>query len=84
MVLLVNLFVFVFFYTFLTVLPIYTLQELGGTESQGGLLISLFLLSAIITRPFSGAIVERFGKKKNGDCLNGVIRPFFFSVYADS
>lgn len=50
MVLLVNLFVFVFFYTFLTVLPIYTLQELGGTESQGGLLISLFLLSAIITR----------------------------------
>lgn len=64
MVLLVNLFVFVFFYTFLTVLPIYTLQELGGTESQGGLLISLFLLSAIITRPFSGAIVERFGKKR--------------------
>nr|WGD69852.1 MFS transporter [Bacillus subtilis] len=53
MVLLVNLFVFVFFYTFLTVLPIYTPQELGGTESQGGLLISLFLLSAIITRPFS-------------------------------
>lgn len=64
MVLLVNLFVFVFFYTFLTVLPIYTAQELGGTESQGGLLISLFLLSAIITRPFSGAIVERFGKKR--------------------
>ncbi|MCG8396451.1 MFS transporter [Bacillus atrophaeus] len=64
MVVLVNLFVFVFFYTFLAVLPIYMIQELGGTESQGGLLISLFLLSAIITRPFSGAIIERFGKKK--------------------
>lgn len=64
MVVLVNLFVFVFFYTFLTVLPIYMMQELGGTESQGGLLISLFLLSAIFTRPFSGAIIERFGKKR--------------------
>ena len=62
MVVLVNLFVFVFFYTFLAVLPIYMIQELGGSESQGGLLISLFLLSAIITRPFSGAIIERFGK----------------------
>ncbi|ADP34147.1 MFS transporter [Bacillus atrophaeus] len=64
MVVLVNLFVFVFFYTFLAVLPIYMIQELGGTESQGGLLISLFLLSAIITRPFSGPIIERFGKKR--------------------
>ncbi|WP_324636327.1 MFS transporter [Bacillus velezensis] len=64
MVVLVNLFVFVFFYTFLAVLPIYMIQELGGSESQGGLLISLFLLSAIITRPFSGAIIERFGKKR--------------------
>ncbi len=64
MVVLVNLFVFVFFYTFLAVSPIYMIQELGGSESQGGLLISLFLLSAIITRPFSGAIIERFGKKR--------------------
>ncbi|MGV2516536.1 UNVERIFIED_CONTAM: MFS transporter, partial [Bacillus subtilis] len=64
MVLLVNLFVFVFSYTFFTVLPLYTLQELGATESQGGILIRLFLLSAIITRPLSGAIVERFGKKR--------------------
>ncbi|UTL72322.1 MFS transporter [Bacillus halotolerans] len=64
MVVLVNLFVFVFFYTFLTVLPIYMMQDLGGTESQGGLLISLFLLSAIFTRPFSGPIIERFGKKR--------------------
>lgn len=64
MVVLMNLFIFVYFYALLTILPVYTMQELGGTESQGGLLISGFLLSAIFARPFSGAIIERFGKKE--------------------
>ena len=63
MVVLVNLFVFVFFYTFL-VLPIYMIQELGGSESQGGLLISLFLLSAIITRPFQGRLLNGSARKE--------------------
>ncbi|XYR61073.1 MFS transporter [Bacillus amyloliquefaciens] len=84
MVVLVNLFVFVFFYTFLAVLPIYMIQELGGSESQGGLLISLFLLSAIITRPFSGAIIERFGKKRMTIVSLGAVRPVFLSVFADT
>ncbi|EME73447.1 MFS transporter [Bacillus sonorensis] len=64
MVVLINLFIFVYFYAFLTVLPVYTMQELGGSESQGGLLISGFMLSAIFARPFSGAVIERFGKKR--------------------
>ncbi|MBU8788965.1 MULTISPECIES: MFS transporter [Bacillus] len=64
MVVLMNLFIFVYFYALLTILPVYTMQELGDTESQGGLLISGFLLSAIFARPFSGAIIERFGKKR--------------------
>ena len=64
MVVLVNLFVFVFFYTFLAVLPIYMIQELGGSESQGGLLISLFLLSAIITRPFQGQLLNGSARKE--------------------
>ena len=64
MVVLVNLFVFVFFYTFLAVLPIYMIQELGGSESQGGLLISLFLLSAIITRPFQGRLLNGSARKE--------------------
>ncbi|WP_307892716.1 MFS transporter [Bacillus swezeyi] len=64
MVVLINLFIFVYFYALLTVLPVYTMQELGGSESEGGLLISGFMLSAIFARPFSGAVIERFGKKR--------------------
>ncbi|MGE6630319.1 MFS transporter [Bacillus sp. NPDC077027] len=64
MIVLVNLFTFISFYALLTLLPIYTIDVLNGTESQGGLLVTIFLLSAILTRPFSGAIIERFGKKR--------------------
>ncbi|MEW3993487.1 MFS transporter [Bacillus altitudinis] len=64
MIVLVNLFTFTSFYALLTLLPIYTMDELNGTESQGGLLVTVFLLSAIVTRPFSGAIIEKFGKKR--------------------
>lgn len=64
MVVLINLFIFVYFYALLTVLPVYAMQELGGSESEGGLLISGFMLSAIFARPFSGAVIERFGKKR--------------------
>ncbi|NPC94417.1 MFS transporter [Bacillus sp. WMMC1349] len=64
MVVLMNLFTFIYFYASLTILPVYTLQELGGTESEAGLLISAFMLSAILARPFSGALIDRFGKKQ--------------------
>lgn len=64
MVVLINLFIFVYFYALLTVLPVYAMQELGGSESEGGLLISGFMLSAIFARPFSGAVIERFGKRE--------------------
>lgn len=37
MVVLINLFIFVYFYALLTVLPVYAMQELGGSESEGGL-----------------------------------------------
>lgn len=59
-----NLFVFIVFYALLTLLPIYVTDALGGSESQAGLIITTFLLSAIIVRPFSGKLIDRFGKKK--------------------
>ncbi|MDP4552207.1 MFS transporter [Alkalihalobacillus macyae] len=59
-----NLFVFIVFYALLTLLPIYVTDALGGSESQAGLIITIFLLSAIIIRPFSGKLIDRFGKKK--------------------
>ncbi|MDM5299700.1 MFS transporter [Bacillus pumilus] len=64
MIVLVNLFTFTSFYALLTLLPIYTIDELNGTGTQSGLVVTVFLLSAIVTRPFSGSIIEKFGKKR--------------------
>jgi MFS family permease len=42
-------------------LPAY-LTELGGAEYKG-LIISLFTLTAMISRPFSGKLADKFGRK---------------------
>ncbi|MGG1630377.1 MFS transporter [Rossellomorea sp. NRS-1567] len=59
-----NFFIFLVFYSLLTVLPLYVIDVLHGTEGQAGLATTVFLLSAIIVRPFSGKIIELLGKKK--------------------
>ncbi|WP_198080068.1 MFS transporter [Acinetobacter calcoaceticus] len=58
-----NLFLFIYYYALLTILPLYILKELSGSISQAGLALTLFLVSSIITRPFSGLIIDRLGKK---------------------
>ncbi|ANU14975.1 major facilitator family transporter [Planococcus halocryophilus Or1] len=57
-------FVFVVFYALLTYMPLYVLNDLKGTATEAGLVISVFLLSAIIMRFLSGMILEKFGKKR--------------------
>ncbi|KGX92349.1 MFS transporter [Pontibacillus halophilus JSM 076056 = DSM 19796] len=59
-----NFFVFLVFYGLLTTLPIYVVDRLQGTESQAGLIVTIFLLAAILVRPFSGKLLEAFGKKR--------------------
>jgi len=59
-----NFFIFLVFYSLLTILPLYVIDELHGTEGEAGLATTIFLLSAIIIRPFSGKIIELLGKKK--------------------
>lgn len=59
-----NLFLFIYYFAMLTVLPIYIMQDLGGTVKEAGLALTLFLVSSIAIRPFSGLIVERLGKKR--------------------
>ncbi|WP_052000922.1 MFS transporter [Gracilibacillus halophilus] len=61
---LVNLFIFTTFYSLLTTLPLYVIYQIGGTEAQGGLVVTAMLIAAIIMRPFSGQLLERFGKKR--------------------
>lgn len=57
-------FIFTVFYALLTFLPIYVMNELGGTASQGGMAVSVFLVSAIIMRFFAGMILEKYGKRR--------------------
>lgn len=59
-----NFFIFVVFYALLTILPIYVLDELHGTNAQAGLVVTTLLLAGVLVRPFSGKLLQDFGKKK--------------------
>lgn len=59
-----NLFLFIFYFAQTAILPIYIVNDLGGSLSQAGLAMTLFMASAIAVRPFSGLIIEKLGAKK--------------------
>ncbi|AZU63774.1 MFS transporter [Neobacillus mesonae] len=59
-----NFFVFFSFYILLVTLPTFALDELHTSASKAGLMTTIFLLSAIITRPIAGQWLERAGNKK--------------------
>lgn len=58
-----NFLVFTMFYYLLVTLPIYALQDLKVSSSAVGLITTVFLISAIITRPFSGKWMGTLGKR---------------------
>jgi MFS family permease len=59
-----NFFLFLTFYILLVTLPIFTLQEFDSNASQAGLMTTVFLLSAIISRPLAGQWLERGSNRK--------------------
>ena len=59
-----NFFLFLTFYILLVTLPIYALQEFHSSAAQAGLMTTVFLLSAIVSRPLAGQWLERAGNKK--------------------
>ncbi|MCH1627654.1 MFS transporter [Fredinandcohnia quinoae] len=59
-----NFFVFLTFYYLLVTLPVYSLNELHTTKLEAGLVVTVFLFSAIIIRPFAGQWIEAKGKRK--------------------
>ncbi|WP_347454769.1 MFS transporter [Acinetobacter thermotolerans] len=58
-----NLFLFTYYFAQIAILPIYITNELGGTVKQAGLALTLFLVSSIAIRPFTGLIIEKIGQK---------------------
>lgn len=77
--------VFMAFYTLLTTLPIYVINNLQGTEAQGGLIVTVMLVAAIIIRPFSGKILEKAGKK-NGLIISVILfaATMFFYMWIEN
>ncbi|MCM3115117.1 MFS transporter [Neobacillus sp. MER 74] len=59
-----NFFLFLTFYVLLVTLPIYAIQEFDSNASQAGLMTTVFLISAIISRPLAGQWLEKAGHKK--------------------
>ena len=59
-----NLSVFIVFYGLVTTLPLYAIGVLNRTDEEAGLLMTVFLISAIVVRPFTGKILDVAGKRK--------------------
>ncbi|WP_370456056.1 MFS transporter [Sporosarcina sp. ANT_H38] len=59
-----NISVFIVFYGLVTTLPLYAIGVLNRTDEEAGLLMTVFLLSAIVVRPFTGKILDIAGKRK--------------------
>ncbi|MCM3109570.1 MFS transporter [Lederbergia lenta] len=55
-------FLFTGFYMLYPTLPLY-IKQLGGNESQVGLAMGTFMLSAVILRPIIGGLLDRFGRR---------------------
>ncbi len=54
------------------VLPLFVVQELRGAESQVGMIMGAFAISAVLTRPLSGQLVSLWSRKSGlslGTCI---------------
>ncbi|TQR20123.1 MFS transporter [Psychrobacillus vulpis] len=59
-----NFSIFIIFYGLVSALPLYATDILSRSDEDAGLLMTIFLISAIIVRPFSGKILDLVGKRK--------------------
>ncbi|MDP4103545.1 MAG: MFS transporter [Bacillota bacterium] len=56
-----NFFLFSTFYFLLVTLPVFSIDHFHTSSSEAGLMTTVFLISAIISRPFAGKWIERSG-----------------------
>jgi len=62
-VMLVNFTLYFSFYAITPLLPIYLSETFGATKDTIGIVLSGYTLAALLVRPFSGFIVDRFQRK---------------------
>lgn len=59
-----SLFLFLTFYVLITTLPIYVIEGLNGKPEEIGLVTTVFLISSVLARPFTGKWLDDLGRKK--------------------
>ena len=59
-----NFLMFFAFYLTMPLLPLYLTDEFGANKDTIGLVLSGFVVAALLVRPFSGFIVDNFPRKK--------------------
>jgi MFS family permease len=55
-------FLFTAFYMLFPTLPLF-IKQMGGNETQVGLAMGAFMLTAVIFRPFVGGLLDQFGRR---------------------
>lgn len=60
----ISFFIFLAFYVLISILPLYLVGTLHASTDKVGLVITLFLLAAILIRPFAGQWVSKGSQKK--------------------
>ncbi len=59
-----SLFIFLTFYMLMTTLPVYVIDGLKGKPEEIGLVATVFLISSVLCRPFTGKWLDDLGRKK--------------------
>ncbi|MDM5155490.1 MFS transporter [Bacillus sp. DX1.1] len=59
-----SLFLFLTFYMLMTTLPVYVIEGLKGRPEEIGLVATVFLISSVLCRPFTGKWLDDLGRKK--------------------
>lgn len=59
-----SFFLFFAFYTLATSLSGYVTNGLGGSNTQAGLSMTIFIIAAVLLRPFTAQFMSRFGEHK--------------------
>lgn len=58
-----SMLLFMAFYLLMPTLPVYLTQELRIHEGKTGLVLSIYTLAALVIRPFTGYLIDRYGRK---------------------
>lgn len=57
-------FIFTVFYSLIAIFPVYVYQSLDGDNIDSGLMIGVFLIAAVLFRPFAGKWLDQYDKRK--------------------